>query len=386
MSNAPFADCWACVAGACAELQAECNDDAECAAWLTCANACEGGSGLAACLDACDDAAIGLAPSHLIYACGCNACPTECGGEVEACTRKCNDGGPPAAEDIPTNLSDTGLFDDDGEVAPWARSFQPEYPLWSDGATKNRWVYIPTCSPVGTEDPDHWQFPVGARLWKEFTRDGVRIETRLIHRYGPNQGDWAFATYHWQDNATDATLVTGGVTDANGTGHDIPPTAACTNCHGKLPERVLGFSALQISHDLGGVDIGTLGQLGLTSTQLPEGGFVIPDDGTGTARAALGYLHSNCGNCHNPSMPVPDMDLRVLTTNASVEDTATYTTAVDVLTTMYQPGLLYRIDSGDPANSAILERIEMSTMPPIASEIPDDAGAETVQEWILSLP
>src|SRR5688572_24324184 len=73
MSNAPFADCSACVAGACAELQAECNDDPECAAWLACANACEAGDGLAACLDGCDDAAIGLAPSHLIYACGCNA-------------------------------------------------------------------------------------------------------------------------------------------------------------------------------------------------------------------------------------------------------------------------------------------------------------------------
>ncbi len=390
--NNPFSECVACAADACGKILQECGADPECTAWRTCAAACEAGDGLAACLDACDGAAIGFAPSHLVYACGCNACPTECGG-VSACERKCNDGGPPATPGGTStpNLAGTGLYlPNSTEIASWARSFQPQYPLWSDGATKNRYAYIPTCSPIDTSDPDHWDFPVGTRLWKEFTRDGIRIETRLIHKWGGDSGNWEFATYQWSTDAgsapEDAPLVTGGVIDANGTGHDIPDLAQCNNCHGKLPEKVLGFSAIQMSHQLGGLDIFDLDAYSLTTEGPPNGGYVVPGDDI--TRQALGHLHSNCGNCHNPSFPVPDMVLRVHTTDMTPEDTGTYTTALDVPTTIYQAGTIMRIDGGDPSNSCVHERMAQSTMPPVGSEIADpEAGMNgIITQWIQSLP
>ena len=47
------------------------------------------------------------------------------------------------------NLAATGLYlPSSDELASWARLYQPLYPLWSDGATKNRYAYIPTCSPI----------------------------------------------------------------------------------------------------------------------------------------------------------------------------------------------------------------------------------------------
>ena len=58
-----------------------------------------------------------------------------------------------AAPPLPQRLSDTGLFvaGSTSEIAPGSVAFSPQYPLWSDGATKRRWIALParcfgTCS------------------------------------------------------------------------------------------------------------------------------------------------------------------------------------------------------------------------------------------------
>ena len=53
-------------------------------------------------------------------------------------------------------------------------------------------------------DPDAWEFPPGTRFYKEFAL-GRRIETRMIERAG--DGSWRFGTYVWNDEQTDAALV-----------------------------------------------------------------------------------------------------------------------------------------------------------------------------------
>ena len=78
-------------------------------------------------------------------------------------------------------MSETGLYaagrpgrDRSGEPP-----FSPQYPLWSDGAAKARWIYLPPGTAIDTSDPDDWTFPVGTRFWKEFTFNGRKVETRL---------------------------------------------------------------------------------------------------------------------------------------------------------------------------------------------------------------
>ena len=39
--------------------------------------------------------------------------------------------------------------------------------------------------PDRNDRQDSWRFPQGTKLWKEFTRDGVRVETRLLQKVGP---------------------------------------------------------------------------------------------------------------------------------------------------------------------------------------------------------
>ena len=84
-----------------------------------------------------------------------------------------------AAPALPERLSETGLYVAGTlTVDPRNRPFSPQYPLWTDGARKQRWIQLPAGSRITARDADTWEFPVGTRLWKEFAFDGRRVETR----------------------------------------------------------------------------------------------------------------------------------------------------------------------------------------------------------------
>ncbi|WP_433935324.1 PQQ-dependent sugar dehydrogenase [Sorangium cellulosum] len=287
----------------------------------------------------------------------------------------------------PARLSETGLYADIATRSRAANTleFRPAYELWSDGASKRRFVYLPRCSTIDTSDMDHWSLPVGTRFWKEFRAEGVAVETRLIHRFGPGIDDWLFAAYAWDPSRNDAFLVEEGVEDARGTRHDIPRTADCWECHGKLPERILGFSALQLSHDGPGETMASLSRAGWLTVPRPRG-FRPPGDAE--AAAALGYLHANCGNCHN-STGVATLRTRLLAANTTVESTDTYTTGVGVTPSFWEAGVVHRITAGDPESSAVVRRMAhrgtRAQMPPIASDVADAAGLAAVRAWIDEL-
>src|SRR5262245_46418758 len=65
----------------------------------------------------------------------------------------------------PQRLRDTGLYVDGSsrQVRPENLSFAPQYPLWSDGATKRRWLYIPPGKSIDAARPDAWEFPTGTK-------------------------------------------------------------------------------------------------------------------------------------------------------------------------------------------------------------------------------
>src|SRR5690349_12770363 len=66
-------------------------------------------------------------------------------------------------EAAPFMLSSVGLYRDiaSKELRPDLHPYEPRYALWSDGADKKRWLYLPPSAAIDTADPDHWQFPVG---------------------------------------------------------------------------------------------------------------------------------------------------------------------------------------------------------------------------------
>jgi hypothetical protein len=95
---------------------------------------------------------------------------------------------------LPERLSETGLYvvGSTKAIHPDNLAFSPQYPLWSDGATKRRWLRLPPGTYIDASRPDAWVFPPGTRLWKEFSV-GRRVETRMIERLA--DGSWRFAAY-----------------------------------------------------------------------------------------------------------------------------------------------------------------------------------------------
>jgi uncharacterized membrane protein len=280
---------------------------------------------------------------------------------------------------LPNELSKTGI---DG---PDVREFRPRFELWSDGAAKRRFIQLPPGEPIDTSDMDSWVFPAGTQLWKEFTVNGVRVETRLLRKIGAGSDAWLTQTYLWKEDGSDAVAAPGGKSNALGTEHDLPGASECLACHGGRESFVLGFSAVQLSYEA------TPGQLDMRQliaerliTRAPSAELIVPGDAT--ARAALGYVHGNCAHCHNQSRPAaarsrcydPDnsLDFWLKTSElGSVESTATY-----------RSGLGKAFELGDPEGSRMLELMStrgfLPQMPPLGTEQVDARALAVVTRWI----
>src|SRR5690606_22937362 len=96
--------------------------------------------------------------------------------------------------DGPQLLSETGLYAAlaDGTLNPGVMPYEVQYPLWSDGSDKRRYLQLPAGARIDTASMDNWVLPVGTTAWKEFVRDGVRVETRMLRKQA--QG-WQFVAY-----------------------------------------------------------------------------------------------------------------------------------------------------------------------------------------------
>lgn len=290
----------------------------------------------------------------------------------------------------PFMLSQTGLYRDmvREQLAPDLIAFEPAHPLWSDGSTKRRWVRIPKGSPIDTSDMDHWQMPVGTVFFKEFSRDGVRVETRAIARTGPERFDYWMGAFVWNEAGTDAQFRPAGETNARGTQHDVPTTTQCGTCHNGEAGRALGFSALQLSTEA----LAELARAELLSHP-PSDDASLSAPGDAAVSEALGYLHANCGHCHNPNgsaRPDTNMNLRLDVGQSTPESTNAYLTTVNVeLQYFDDTDLEYRMVPGAPERSALIERMrERGTdtqMPPFATELVHDDGVALVTAWIRSL-
>jgi hypothetical protein len=238
---------------------------------------------------------------------------------------------------------------------------------------------------------DYWVFPEGTRAFKEFTKDGARIETRLLEKGA--DGSWLMLAFEWNAGGTDAVAVPRGSENARGTEHDIPRQVQCRECHENMPDTLLGVGAVQLSHALGGPNLDALVADGRLSDP-PESPIELPGDAV--AQGALGYLHANCGTCHNRrsgDFPMVHLELHLeVGSLASVEETTTYRTTANVPFEGVPPTpdiADVRIVPGDPEGSALYQRMSVREvlvqMPPLASEVVDDAGLGGVGAFIRAL-
>jgi hypothetical protein len=304
----------------------------------------------------------------------------------------------------PDSLKCTGLYSDIAAktVAAGIRAYAPAVPLWADYATKQRWISLPPGTTIDATDPSEWIFPVGTKVWKEFSRDGKRVETRLFQKV--QAGFWVRATYAWNGDDSDATIAAGGdMPWPDGGVYHIPTGDECDQCHRGRVDHILGFEA---------VSLGLSGASGVTLADLVAEQLISPaptltnlsvgDDGTGLAAAPLEWLHINCGTtCHNdnPNSTAygSSMRLRLDPTQLDGRSSAGFAsrmTTLGVLANTPTWSGQTRVEPGDPSHSLVVELITnrgtnnpvANQMPPIASLLVDPTDTQTVIAWIAKMP
>jgi glucose/arabinose dehydrogenase/mono/diheme cytochrome c family protein len=311
---------------------------------------------------------------------------------------------------LPPTLAETGAFSDLANLTPNAGivPYDINLPFWSDGASKTRWFSIPDTSGTFAYKPtDTWTTPVGAVWIKHFDMQTVqgdpsstrRLETRFIVR---NSNGIYGVTYRWTDQ-TSAVLVPEEGMDEALTIRDAggiirtqiwhyPARSECLVCHNATAGWVLGMNSPQLNrnHAYGSPtdnQITALQRAGyLSNTPDPISSIIAlakPDDASATLEFRLrSYLAANCSQCHRPGgMGQGYFDTRI----ATPTDQANLINGplVDTL--------------GDPANrtlvlnspehSVILRRMSLrgaTQMPPLASNISDQAGVDLVRSFIGS--
>ena len=297
-------------------------------------------------------------------------------------------GGPP----VEGSIALSGLYADVASetLAEGVVAYSPRFELWSDGAEKRRWLYLPPGTQIDTSAIDDWVFPVGTRAYKEFTRDGVRLETRMLEKVA--DGEWARVSYVWNAEGTDAIATQTGARDVLGTMHDVPNEEQCADCHDGAADVLIGISAVLLDHDGEGLTLAQLAADGWLSAP-PSAPLTLPGDAA--AQAALGYMHANCGNCHNDRAMNPLRLWLTAGTLASVEATGFYTTAVNEPSHTDDPlgdtTATVLVAPGDPDASQLYIRMQRrgrspgGGMPWLGTELVDDEGSAAVAAFIRAL-
>lgn len=313
---------------------------------------------------------------------------------------------PPAP---PERLADTGLYADAAlsVVAADVLAYAPQYPLWTDGASKRRWIRLPAGTSIDARDPDAFDFPVGTRLWKEFAFER-RIETRYLERVSART--WSYATYLWTPDGRDARLapergVRGATESRPGVRYDVPGRADCRICHEGRRTPVLGFTALQLSPDRdplalhadaprpGDADLVSLARRGLLRG-LPASVLEHPPRiaaPTPRARAALGYLEANCAICHTSGGDLASLGLLL---DAPLESRPGPASAL--ATALGRPSRFrfadarhdadLRLVAGAPERSVLALRLATrrpsAQMPPLGTRAVDAEAVALIEAWI----
>jgi hypothetical protein len=308
----------------------------------------------------------------------------------------------------PQTLKATGLYADFEtlRVDPKHLAFAPQYPLWTDGAAKRRWMSLPLGAAIDGSDPDAWNFPVGTRFWKEFSFGGQRIETRYMEQQAGRE--WLYAAYTWSPDGREAALTSergkrGAYPLGGGRSHSIPSVGDCKVCHQGGRTEVLGFSALQLSpaRDPGALHAAPSPVPNLDLNDLVAKGFLVgfpkslletPPRIAGafaTERAALGYLHGNCGHCHNSQGSLKNIGLflrHVLGGESQPAIASTIGRPVKKPAPGQSADAVLRIDPGRPNRSALRQRIASRypalQMPPLGTELVDKEALALIDRWI----
>jgi hypothetical protein len=214
---------------------------------------------------------------------------------------------------LPSTLAATNLFHE-GKIETPAFALTPydvKVPLWSDGARKRRFIFVPPEAKI-TRDATTGKlvFPAGTTLVKHFTTltDPEKpVETRVITL--KSDGKWTYGTYAWNDDGTTTLNERPRKVTKDGVDYRLPSEAECHMCHTD-GQPLLGFvpEQINVTQADGSAQIDALdvkGILGVSADELKAiAALPSPTDGTlPVEQRARVYMSVNCGPCHRPDGP-----------------------------------------------------------------------------------
>jgi hypothetical protein len=220
------------------------------------------------------------------------------------------------------------------------------------------------------------------------------------------EANWILTTYIWDDAGTTATRNTSPTGVFRDDGYEIPTDKDCGKCHHGGSDYVLGVEAVALALPAAeGHTLSDLADAGLLSDPPVDTSVSLPEDATGHAGAALGFLHANCGMACHSTRGLGDETQLVLRLRAdefwdetgharalTVPETDTYVATVGVTPTTASVVQQYpdalRITPGDHEQSVVwlLSNLRGTyQMPPLASHVIDAADNAELAAWIDGL-
>ena len=326
---------------------------------------------------------------------------------------------------FPRRLSDSGLFTSTREqtAAPGVVPYAINAPLWSDGASAERWLAVPGAARIVAAEAGIWRLPDGAVLARTVSVEQepgnpatrTRVETQVLHR---EEGSWRPYSYLWNDSQTDAALVeaegttrTFAVGDPSTPGksrsltYRVAARAECVLCHnpwvetkttsfGRQSASPLGLTTSQLNRPLPkGKEnqLRAFERLGLFENPPGPNPDALPrmadpgDPSADLGRRARAYLQVNCAHCHQSN--AGGSATIQLTDDLPLDKMQ----AVGVKPSQGSFGIADAriISPGDPEGSALLYRVSKlggGRMPRIGTTEVDDRAVKMLGDWIESMP
>jgi uncharacterized repeat protein (TIGR03806 family) len=304
------------------------------------------------------------------------------------------------------------LFADPGGRTPNAgvTPYALNTPLFSDHATKSRFVFLPPGTKAGYRQTGPLDFPVGAALVKTFAypadlrRPGIgvrKIETRLLIRQARG---WVALTYLWNAEQTQAVLKRAGtrlpveVIDTAGRpltiDYAVPNVNQCKECHGVSGElSPIGPKARNLNGPFAyrtGVEnqLAHWTRAGLLAGAPPAAQAprtaVWNDAHEPLEDRARAYLDANCGHCHNPQGMASNSGLFL-----HLEETAPAARGVGkhpVAAGRGSGDLKVDVVPGQPEASILLYRMKSREpgvmMPELGRSVIDEDGVALIEAYL----
>ena len=305
------------------------------------------------------------------------------------------------------HLADYGFFQGDlkdqlpaAGVVPYALNS----PLFSDYASKLRFVRLPKGTSVSYNPDSVLQFPVGTALVKTFyypvdernPAAGRRLmETRVLLHEAKG---WVALPYIWNEQQTDAVLEVAGGTEevrwkdksgkVQSIAYVVPNMNQCKGCHERSSDMTpIGPSIRQLND---GKQVQAWEAAGML-TGLPTGHMPVMvnyNDVTASLDdRAKAYLDINCAHCHNSSGPARSSGL-YLSWNAK-DRTAYGFMKPPVAAGRGSGKLQYDIVPGKPDESILAYRMASRDpgvmMPELGRQMTHHEGVALIRTWIQEM-